>query len=285
MSSFRPGPVPPGVVVQRPHWPTFTVQRAASPPQSSEPAPPVPTVQTAVRVEETVNEARLEAAQILQNAAAEAEAATEAARKEGYASGHAEGLAAGQAEVESLRSQAQAEVEQAQAQSEAIRQTAEAQARATRAEAEKEAQAIRTQAEADARQMRDQANAELLRRLDEAQPALVELAVAAAMRLVQGQLAIQPAAVVTMVAAGLRRLKDTNCTVRVSPEDLPLMEAQRSTLERELGAGLLQVQPDPTLTQGSYLVTSPQGQIDGTLEQQAERLQAALNAALGGNRP
>lgn len=284
MSSFRPGPVPPGVVVQRPLWPTFSPQAAAAPPKPSEPASSALAVQPVVRVEETVNDARLEAAQILQNAAAEAEAATQAARQEGYASGHAEGLAAGQAEVESLRSQALADVEQARSQAEAIRQAAEAEARATRAEAEKGAQAILAQAQEDARQMRDQANAELHRRLDEAQPALVELAVAAAMRLVQGHLALQPAAVVNMVAAGLRRLKDTDCTVRISPEDLPLLEAQRSTLERELGAGLLQVQPDPTLTQGSYLVTSPQGQIDGTLEQQAERMQAALNAALGGNR-
>lgn len=287
MSSFRPGRVPQGVVVRRPIWPTFTPQvqaavAAAVDATVSEPVSDVPTVPITSESDEALKQARMEAARILQSAAAEAEEAAEAARQEGYAAGHAEGVAAGQAEVDSLQQQARSAVESARSQAEAIRQAAEADARALRAEAERQAQEIRAQAQAEARAMLEEARLEQARRIDEAQPALVELAVAAAMRLVQGHLAVQPASVVNMVATGLRRLKDTQCTVRVSPEDLPLIEAQRSTLERELGAGLLHVQPDPTLKPGSYLVTSPQGQIDGTLEQQAERMQVALNAALGG---
>jgi len=230
---------------------------------------------------------RLEAARILQEAAEEAERAQVEARKEGFEQGRKEGLEAAKVEAEALRREAELALENARLQADAIRQAAEKDASVMRLEAEKEAQAALADARAEAQRIlaeaRQQAEEEVARRLEQSQEALVELAVAAATRLVQGHLAIQPQAVVQMVAAGLRLVKDSPATVRVNPEDLPLLEAQRSALERELGAGALTLTPDPGLQRGSYLVQSPVGQVDGTLEHQTERLEAAMRAALGGN--
>ena len=284
MNSFRPGPVPPGITVQRPAWANLHAagplpQRpvAALAPAGSPAPPPGPTP------EEILNEAKLQAAHILQDAAAQAEVAVEEASRQGFEAGRQEGLVAGQAEVEEIRQQAVATRSNAESQATLIRQAAEAQARAILAEAEAKAQALVAGAREQAADIVEEARSDRKRRLDEAQEAMVDLAVAAAMRLVHGHLALQPGAIVAMVAGGLRRLKDTDCAVRVSPQDLPLLEAQRSTLERELGAGLLRLQPDTGLAQGSYIAGSGQGTIDARLEQQAELMRTALTAALGGD--
>lgn len=288
MSLFRPGPVPSGVEVKKMTWPTLSApnqQVAASSQPTAQKAGPTPSPTAVYPGESVLNEARLEAARILQEAAEEASRAFVAAQEEGFEQGRQQGIAAGKAELETLRQQAQLELENARLQAENIRQQAESNAKLLRLEAEKEAQAIIAAAREEARRIVDDSRLEVARRLDESQQALVDLAVTAAMRLVQGHLALQPQSILQMVAAGIRRLKDTNCTVRVNPEDLPLLEAQRSVLERELGAGLLHLSPDPSLSRGSYILNSPQGQIDGTIEHQAERIQAALNAALGGKQP
>lgn len=257
-------------------WPTFTDSFDAP---VHEPAPPAapPTA------EEVLNHARLEAAQILQNAAAEADAAVAGARSQGLEQGFAEGFEAGRAELEQQRQQLALVEQQARLYADSLRQAAEAEAKAIRAQAEARAQELLGQAREEAGALLTEARTEQHRRLEMAQTAVVELAVAAATRLVQGHLAIQPASVVAMVANGLQRLKDTNCSVRISPEDLPLLEAQRYQLEKELGAGLLQLQPDAGITRGGYIVSSPQGGIDGRVEQQAHLLRAALAAALGGS--
>lgn len=273
MSLFRPGPPPPGFVVGQFAWP----QLAPAPPgeialqaASADLAPPG-----------DLTEARLTASRILQEAAEEAEAAICSAREDGFEAGRQEGLAAGHAELERLREQALQELESARAQAETIRRQARAEATAIAAVAEAEAHELilRTRETVDA--MLAETREQQRRWLDEAQSALVDLAVASAVRLVQGHLAIQPAAIVTMVAAGVQRLKDADCTLRVSPEELPLLEAQRHTLERELGQGLLQVIGDQGLGQGSYTLTSTRGTIDGRLDEQAGRLRTALQAALG----
>lgn len=283
MSLFRPGPVPRSVAVSRPLWPSLLDSVLTEPDVSGGPElPPQPTLDRPQQAEDLLNEARLEAAEILQRAAAEAESAVDEARREGFAAGHQEGLASGASALEQERDEAHRAVEQARAQAQAIRQAAEADARAMRAEAELQAQAMFNGAKQEAATILAQAQQEQARHLAEAQNSLVDLAVAAAMRLVQGHLALQPESIVAMVKAGLRRLRDTNCSVRVRPEDLPLLEAQRSTLERELSTGLLTLVPDRNLRAGDFVVSSPQGHIDATIQQQSAQLRAGLTAALGG---
>ncbi|HYF93958.1 MAG TPA: FliH/SctL family protein [Symbiobacteriaceae bacterium] len=277
MSLFKPGQLPPGVTIQRPAW--AKLDGTSLPP----PSEVVPVLQSATTSEDVLNEARLQAAQILQDAALEAQTAMEEAHEQGFAEGRRQGLRAAEEEMAPQRKQVEAALASVKAQADLIRQKAEAEAKALLADAEAKAASVLLQARDEAAQLRSDARAEQARRLEASQGALVELAVAAAMRLVQGQLALQPGAVAAMVAAGLRRLKDTDCTVRVSPQDLPLLEAQRSTLERELGAGLLRLQPDAGLAQGSYIVNSSHGSIDARIEVQEQALRAALGAALGGS--
>lgn len=266
-----------GDEVKKPVWPAFNPSHHVAAAQASSTA-----AARQIQAEPDLDAARMEAAQLLQDAANQAEQAVESAREEGFEQGRNEGIEAGKAELEMLRQHAQLESQNARLQAENIRQTSESSAKLLRLEAEKEAQAIIADAREEARRITEEGRLEVQKRLEESQGALVDLAVAAATRIVQGHLALQPQAIVAMVAAGLRRLKDTHCTVRINPADLPLLEAQRSTLERELGAGVLQFSGDAGLNRGSYMVNSAQGQIDGTLEYQTERIEAALNAALGG---
>jgi flagellar assembly protein FliH len=286
MSSFRPGRVPLGVVIAAPSWPALEPITLIKdyPPATTPLEAPSGTEREAPheRADEILEQANLQAAQLLQMAASEAESALSEARQQGFAAGKEEGLQAVQTELQQVHNEAKEAVEQARTQAALIRQTAEAEAKAARAEAELQVQAVLRQAREEAAAIAAQARQEQRRLLDDAQTALVDLAVTAAVRLVQGHLALKPAAIVAMVAAGLRRLKDTECTVRVGPGDLPLLEAQRATLERELGAGLLQIQPDPGMQRGSYIAISPYGQIDAQIEQQATHLRSALGAALGG---
>lgn len=294
MSTFKSGKLPPGVEVRAPSWPQLTPPPPPPPTPPSPPKPvrpPAPPTEVAraqaEEAERVLDNARLEAARILQSAAEEAEAAQAAAREEGFEQGRREGLAAGRAEAESLRREAELALENARLQGETIRQEAEKEAAVTRLEAESAAEKLLADAREEAHRIIDEARQRAERlvqeRLEQSQEALVALAVAAATRLVQGHLAVEPQSVVRMVAAGLRLVKDAPATVRVNPEDLPLLEAQRSTLERELGAGALTLTPDPGMERGSYTVQTPVGQVDGTLKQQTDRLEAAVRAALGGS--
>lgn len=281
--------------MQRPVWPRFIPVDPQPPapefeemPEAVEAEaaaalqPDLPAVRAVPDQEELLREARLQAAQILQEAATEAEAAVKAAQQDGYEAGYRDGAAAARAEAEHLRSQAAGELEQARGEAETLRTESEATARRLQHEAETRAQVLLAEVKEQVAALLKEAEVEQHRRLDAAQEMVLDLAVTAAMRLVQGQLALHPEAIVSMVAAGLRKLKDTNCTVRVSESDLPLLEAQRATLERELATGNLQLQPDTGMSPGNYLIKSTQGQIDGRLETQGAVLRSAMGAALGG---
>jgi len=283
MSSFRPGTISPWAAIQRPSWPQLDAVTWSPPADDAGSVRISPVREAGTDPGQLLAQAQLQAVEILQEAAAEAEAALAATRQQGFEQGHREGLAAGQAELEQQRDQAHEQVQNARIQAELSRQAVESERRAQLASAQAQVQVMLADARSEAAALLAEARLEQHRRLDEAQDAMVNLSVAAAVRLVQGHLAVLPSAVVAMVAAGLRRLKDTDCSARVSPLDLPLLEAQRSTLERELGAGLLQLQPDQSLSQGSYLLSSPHGHIDARLEQQALQMHAALTVALGGN--
>jgi flagellar assembly protein FliH len=292
MSLFRHDEVPSGLIVGLPDWPRLEAEPGArlveaplAGPASDEPRladsdrAPDPAQEAAA----ILDQARLEAADMLQHAATEAEEAVAAARQEGFAAGREEGLAAGRAELDLQCQQAEWNLEKARLQAQATLDGAEAEARTKRAEAEAQAQALLGGAREEAARLVAEGRAQQGQLLDDAHSAVVELAIAAAVRLVQGHLAIQPAAIAAMVAAGLRRLKDSDCTVRVHPQELPLLHAQRSALERELGAGSLKLLPDSGLTTGGFTIQSTHGTVDGTLEQQSSQLRNALTAALGGD--
>lgn len=278
MNLFRPGTPPPGVPVSRPVWPVLAPESRTAEVSVIQPTAP----DLSRQAEAVLEQARHQAADLLTRAAEEAEAAVAAARAEGYEAGRQEGLAAARTEVELQRQQAGFEIEKARVQADALRQTAESQARAIVAEAESHRHSLVVQARDEVAALLEEGHAERRRMLDDSKEALVELAVAAAGRLVQGHLAVQPAAIVAMVGAGLRRLKESNCTVRVNPQDLPLLLAQRSVLERELGTGSLKLQADPGLTPGGHTITSSMGHLDASVEQQTNQLRTALKSALGG---
>lgn len=286
MSLFRAGSVPKGVSVAHPVWQTLQPLRivggSQGQPSFAQNLPSAAPTGTLLEQRDAIlQQARMQAADILQQAAGEVEAAVAAARQEAFLAGRQEGAAAATAEVEAQRQAARFALEKAELQADTVRQAAEADARAIRAEAEAERQRLLSQARAEAAKLLADARAERDRFLEESRDAVVDLAVTAASRLVQGHLALEPSAVVAMVAAGLRRMRDADCTVRISPQDLPLLTAQRSQLERELGSGTLQLQADAGLTPGSHLIQSQQGSIDATLEAQSVRLREAMAAALG----
>lgn len=283
MSSFRPGPVPPGVPVGRYLWPEIDPQ--TPPPgndDSVQPWAPGPPTAADASKPDPVAAAHLEAARILSEAAGEAEAAVAEARNEGFAVGREEGLESARAEAAAMVAEAEERLRAALQEAESARQQAESLLANVRSQAEAEAQVLLDQARTQAGAILAEARQQQAEQLEAAQGAIVDLAVAAAERIVQGHLAVDPSAIVAMVAAGVRLLRDSHCTVRISPTDLPQLEAGRGVLEQGSGAGTVQLQVSAGLPSGSYIVDSPQGHVDGRVEQQAARLRTVLSEAPGG---
>lgn len=280
MSIFKPGFVLPSHGLKRPMWPSLQAGEIGGGQLSVDQwhgGSRGPRSAGSELTSSMLDQAHREAAELLRSAAEEAEEAIRLAHREGYEAG----LKLARAEADTILQDARRAVDEARSEAAAILQAAEAQAAAVRSEAERERSLRLAAAEHEATDLLAEAQGERNRLLESAQASLVDLASTAATRIVQGHLAIQPASIQAMISAGLRRLRDSNCTARISPEDLPLLQAHRAAMERELGNGVLVLQCDESLQQGSYILHSPVGSVDATVEQQAQVLRTAMNLAIG----
>lgn len=172
---------------------------------------------------------------------------------------------------------------EALADAERVRSLAEREAREIRERAMGDAAEIRRRA---AEESRAEAAALLVRArehtgatLERAGEQLTRLAVAIAEKLLGEALRLDPARVEQIVAGCVQRVGaqgGRRIVLRVSPEDLAIVERALPRLGRLVEADQLQVQPDPAVGPGGCLVDSELGQLDGRLETQLQAILQAL---------
>lgn len=176
--------------------------------------------------------------------AAQLRAEREAARREGLAQGHAEGLAQGLAEG---RRQGEA-------------QGREAGAAAARAEGEVQIQASLARLQA----LYDSGAQAIERLAADTAPALTELALAVARRLIVDELNSQPEAIVRIVEHALQDVPaDTRVRIHVHPEDAALLHEHMGERLPEHG---WRVVADDGVTRGGCRLVTSYGEIDATLQ-------------------
>lgn len=87
-------------------------------------------------------------------------------------------------------------------------------------------------------------------------------------------------AVIGSVLEVLKRVEDEReLTIRVSAQDLPFLESQRSAIQEALGTRSWSLCADPRVTLGGCLVESSRGTLDGRLELQLQGLLETLRVS------
>jgi flagellar assembly protein FliH len=114
--------------------------------------------------------------------------------------------------------------------------------------------------------------------VQEAEPALIQLALAAAQKLVAG-LPVDIVLVEAVVREALGQVEDTaEITVQLHPEDLTLLHKHQSPLLTSPAAsGPVRFSSSPAATRGGCLVQTRFGVIDARRETKVEQLQISLN--------
>lgn len=185
----------------------------------------------------------------------EAAALRQTAEQHGWEAGHAEGYERGMAEgLEAGRAAGHAE---------ALQQTRE-QVTALVAGFQQVAEAL------------DQRRQELER---VARPAVMDLALRLAEKVVHRTLQVDPAIVQDQVEAALRCvLQAQEVFIQFHPEDRPLLEEVMSDLLSQFRhLGHLHLEEDLSVTRGGCRLRIDQGAVDATIEKQLERLVEAVN--------
>lgn len=111
--------------------------------------------------------------------------------------------------------------------------------------------------------------------------------VAEIFRKLAGDALVSRAATLGVVLEVLKRAKDERAlTIRVSPHDLPFLEAQKMAIQGALGTRAFTLCADSRVVSGGCLVESSLGTLDGRLEIQlqelAETLRLAKTSGVGG---
>jgi flagellar assembly protein FliH len=186
-----------------------------------------------------LKEAQQQAHHLLSRAGEGAVALETEARQAGQAAGHEEGLRAGLQEGEAR------------------------------------AEALLAEARQQAEQARQEALEERSLLLDASGEQLLDLAFAMARQVLKAELALRPAALVPMLEAALAKLKgEEEPLLRVSPEVLSLLEEHRGRLLAAIpGARKLEVEGDPSLGEGDFILQGAQGFVDGRVERQVQVLE------------
>jgi flagellar assembly protein FliH len=196
-----------------------------------------------------LTEAEAQALDLITRAGEGAEAIQAEAQASGFALGQAEGyeagLAGGRAEAEALLAEARAEVA-----------------------------LIIAAAQHSAETVRQEALEQRSLLLDASSEQLHDLAMAMARQVLKAELTIRPEAFVPMLEAALAKLKgEEEPQIRVSVEALAVLEEHRGRLLAAVpGTRKLDVDGDPALGPGDFVVQGSQGFVNGRLESQLDVL-------------
>jgi flagellar assembly protein FliH len=168
-------------------------------------------------------------------------------------------------------------------------------AAATRA-AELEAARIREQAlqeaRAQAQQELQEQVAQLQRRaqeleverqdfFDKVEPEVARLAVTIAEKILAKELETHPETVVDLVRAAMKRMREREALrVKLNPEDIPLVKAQREDLMMEVnGVKKLELIDDRRVARGGCVIESSNGILDARIKTQLDKIEQVLSEA------
>lgn len=114
----------------------------------------------------------------------------------------------------------------------------------------------------------------------EHEPALAELAMRIARKVIGAHLEADPQLVQRIVAETVADLEpSTSLVVRVHPEELSIVEDGRRELERLVqGAGEISIVADDTVDRGGVILVSPVGEVDARIATKLSVLQTAFAA-------
>ncbi|GAA5234011.1 flagellar assembly protein FliH [Verticiella sediminum] len=186
----------------------------------------------------------------------ELDALREAARQAGHADGHAQGLAQGLAEG---RAQGQAEG----------RTTALAAVR-------EEEQARMAERVAALDTLLTNCERDIARLAADTAPALTQLALAVARRIVAEELRVRPEAILSVVEAALQDAPaDTRVRIHVHPDDAAILHAHMQSRLDEHGWRAV---PDSAVTRGGCRLLTSYGEIDASLQTRWSHIAADLGS-------
>jgi flagellar biosynthesis/type III secretory pathway protein FliH len=110
--------------------------------------------------------------------------------------------------------------------------------------------------------------------------ALADLALGIARKVIGAHLEADPTLVQRIVSETVRELEpSTALEVRVSPDDLTVVEQGRAELERLIqGSGAVTITPDPSVDRGGVILISPVGEVDARIATKLSVLETAFAA-------
>lgn len=112
------------------------------------------------------------------------------------------------------------------------------------------------------------------------EPALADLALRIARKVIGEHLVADPALVARIVHETIAELEPSvSLEVRVHPDDLAAVESSRASLERLVtGAGSVRITADATVDRGGVVLVSPVGEVDARISTKLSVLETAFAA-------
>ena len=107
---------------------------------------------------------------------------------------------------------------------------------------------------------------------------MLDLIFRIAEKVIHAEIQADPSARTSILAAGLRRLKESEkVVVRVSPSDLALIEEVLPVLKEQNGVvGKVTLQEDPEVSEGGCVLESDECEVDGRIEVTLQAIEEAL---------
>ncbi|MFC1705329.1 type III secretion system stator protein SctL [Planctomycetota bacterium] len=114
--------------------------------------------------------------------------------------------------------------------------------------------------------------------LDRLEPEVVQLSVQIAEKILGEEMQLRPEAIIDIVAQALRTVRhQKDIVVRVNPSQVPIMEAQKSTLLGILSrAREVRIVSDESLRPGGCIIETEVGILDADIQTQLEEIRSAL---------
>lgn len=115
------------------------------------------------------------------------------------------------------------------------------------------------------------------RTLREIEPDVLRLSIKIAEKIVGRELQTDRKAIADMVATALRNVRQQErLIVRVNPNDFPIVEEFKASLNQAGRATFLDFEPDPKIATGGCIIESEVGTVDARLETQLKILERSL---------